>query len=1222
MRIRIRPQLIVGALLVLVSLSCVAGTSTALAMSERPGWELSATTYPSNLVQGVDEVQEVVANPAEATFALEFEKQTTVAIPNEAKAAVVQADLEILSSVGKSNVSVSEAAAGTYLIEFTGTLGDTRVAELGAQGASVSVKTQGGASGTIGIDVFNVGAGASSGQVTVTDTLPSGLKAKEAGDLEYTGESGSEKLGMDPRIRRHRWDCTGNGPGNAPAVAGATVVTCTNDPTAMPTLQGGGGMPTPFGKYPQPPIGITVEAGGDAKDLNNRVSIAGGGAPTGASTHDPITVGPAPAQSGLTSWDAWFSNADGTIDTQAGSHPYEATTVFNLATILNSKQEGVLTGGEVRNLEVKLPSGFIGDTAAVTQCTHTQLEINENGDCPVTSEVGTLMTPTLSLGIQPVDRVYNMVPPPGEPAEFGFKFMGVTVLIDFSVRTGGDDGITARISNIPQRTVYQSILTIWGTPSEHSHDLWRAPSGCTQEEIEHSPVGTTESYCTAQQHPTVTSFLTLPTSCGSPQPFSIRELSGWQEPEAKTEASSVTHDASDNPAGFTGCENLTFGPFISTAPDTAMADTPTGLSVEVKPPVGGLTEPGLLGTADIKNTTVALPPGVVINPGQAAGLQACSREQAALEMLPGGEENDGPAACPNASKVGTVLIQTPLLEGDAEKQLDGDVYVLQSNPPNLKLLIAATADGVNLKLVGNVSLCEATGEVLDGKTCQAPGQLITSFDNTPQLPFTLFKLSFSGGPQAALDTPTQCGTYASSADFEPWASPFVSDFMTGANFSLTEGPAGSACPSNPLPFSPSLIAGATTDQAGGFTSFSMLLRRGDGQQRIEKLSFKIPQGLAGMISQVPLCDEADANAGTCPAASRVGHSVVTSGPGPYPLVIPQPGEPEASIYLTGPYKGAPFGLSIVTPVIAGPFNLGTIVTRASIAVDPYTAQITVTTDPLPQIVKGVPTDLREVDAVIDRPGFMFNPTNCTPQTFSGTATSSQGAQAAISSAFGMGSCQSLKFNPKFTVSTSGKTSRANGASLSAKVSYPLTPQGTQADISSVKVALPKQLPSRLSTLQKACISAQFDANPAGCPAASKIGYATVNTQLLPVPLTGPAIFVSHGGEAFPSLTIVLQGDNVTVNLVGTTFINKAGITSTTFKSVPDVPFKTFTLTLPEGKYSALAANGNLCKLKLKMPTIFNAQNGLTIKQSTPINVTGCTKHKTKTKKAKNKAKKK
>jgi hypothetical protein len=316
------------------------------------------------------------------------------------------------------------------------------------------------------------------------------------------------------------------------------------------------------------------------------------------------------------------------------------------------------------------------------------------------------------------------------------------------------------------------------------------------------------------------------------------------------------------------------------------------------------------------------------------------------------------------------------------------------------------------------------------------------------------------------------------------------------------------------------------------------------------------------------------------------------------------------MYLTGPYKGAPFGLSIVTPVIAGPFNLGTIVTRAKIEVDPHTAQITITTDPLPQVIDGVPTDLRTINAVADRPGFMINPTDCNPQEFSGTATSAQSATAAISSHFQVGSCRSLEFRPKFSVSTSGKTSKEKGADLITKLTYPNAPQGSQANIAIAKFDLPKQLPSRLTTLQKACANAQFEANPAGCPLASMIGYATVVTPLLPVPVTGPAIFVSHGGEAFPSLTMVLQGDGVTVDVVGTTFISKAGITSTTFKTVPDVPFNTFELTLPQGKFSALAANGNLCTSKLAMPTAFVAQNGAEIHESTPIGVTGCAKTKT------------
>jgi hypothetical protein len=376
------------------------------------------------------------------------------------------------------------------------------------------------------------------------------------------------------------------------------------------------------------------------------------------------------------------------------------------------------------------------------------------------------------------------------------------------------------------------------------------------------------------------------------------------------------------------------------------------------------------------------------------------------------------------------------------------------------------------------------------------------------------------------------------------------------------------------------------------------------------------------LASVPLCTNVQAEANECPAASKIGHTVVESGPGPYPLVVPEAGQEPAPVYLTEAYGGAPFGLSIVVPLHVGPFVLPTQRVRARIEIDPFTTQLTITTNPLPQVVAGVPTDLREVDAVIERPEFMVNPTNCAPQEFSGAASGTpppgaggSGAKAAIGSHFQVGSCQALKFQPAFSVATSGRNSKAGGASLTAKVSYPNVPQGTESDISLVKVELPKQLPSRLSTLQKACTAAQFNLNPANCPRASKIGMAVVHTPLLPVPLVGPAIFVSHGGEAFPSLTIVLQGDGVTVDLVGTTFINKHSITSTTFKTVPDQPFSTFELVLPQGEFSALATNlpekdrYSLCGQKLVMPTEMVGQNGAVFKQNTNLAVTGCVKAK-------------
>ncbi|HWX44629.1 MAG TPA: hypothetical protein VNY52_04825, partial [Solirubrobacteraceae bacterium] len=641
---------------------------------------------------------------------------------------------------------------------------------------------------------------------------------------------------------------------------------------------------------------------------------------------------------------------------------------------------------------------------------------------------------------------------------------------------------------------------------------------------------------------------------------------------------------------LTGCDLLEFAPAIAASPDTTRADTPAGFTFGVKMGQEGLRNAAVGSEADIENTTVTLPEGIAINPGQANGLGACQFSQDGIGMA-------GPPSCPSNSKIGQVEIETPVLRNN----LDGNVYVLQSNPPNLKLLVAPEdpSDGIYVKFIGDVHLNETTG------------QLVTTFEQTPRLPFSALKFTFSGGAQAALSTPTDCGTYTTSGVFTPWSG--EENALVSNSFAIDSGTGGAPCPPSPLPFGPTMDAGATTDQAGGFTDFSLLLTRADDQQRISTLQFKTPEGLLGEIAKVPLCGNAQAEADTCPEASQIGHTVVEAGPGPYPLVVPQPGSPPAPIYLTGPYKGAPFGLLIKVPLVVGPFVLETQRVRAKIAVDPLTSRLTVTTDPLPSIINGVPADLRAIDAVIDRPEFMFNPTSCAPASFAGTVTSTAGALASISTHFQVGSCRSLEFKPNFKVSASGKTSRANGASLDAKIVYPTGALGdnqasSQSNIARVKVELPKQLPSRLTTLQKACPVQVFEANPAGCPQASAVGRATAVTPVLPVPLTGPAYFVSHGGEAFPSLVVVLQGYGVTVDLVGSTFIDKkTGITSSTFKQVPDVPIGLFELTLPQGTFSALAANGNLCKSQLAMPTEFVAQDGAVLRQNTKIAVTGCPK---------------
>jgi hypothetical protein len=989
-----------------------------------------------------------------------------------------------------------------------------------------------GENGTIALDPENIGAAESGEGATLIDTLPAGVEG----------------------VSSEGWSCVKGAP-----------ETCSRElPVFAP------------GHREEYLLSVNLSAGLAEAPVTNTATVSGGGAPS-VSTPDTLQISSAPVKFGFAHADAWFSNADGTFDTQAGSHPYAFTFSFDL----NTNAKSGPAEGEARNLTFNLPAGVVGDPNAVTQCTREEFDEEV---CPTGSQIG-LDYGGLG-GYLPLIifqfPVYNLVPPPGHPAEFGFILFGNHILLDASIRSNGDYGITEHINNLPQREIATNSITIWGDPANPSHNSQRT---CLVNGVD--VVGCTSS---ADEIP----FLTTPTSCVGPQTFSA-SANNWLNEDITSSISLQTRNKQNEPQGFEGCNHLNFTPAISVAPDTSNADTPAGLSVEIKTPQEGLTSSetsltsakATLVAANIKDSTVTLPEGVVINPGQAAGLTACQ---------PGedGVGTEGPPACPNSSEVGTDEIQTPLLA----HPLTGNVYILQSNPPHLQLLVSAEGEGVYLKLIGNISLNEQTG------------RLTTTFSETPELPFTKFKLSFSGGARAALTTPTGCGTYTTSSDFTPWSSPFSSDVFPSGSFVISGG-----CTS-PLPFSPVLTAGSTTDQAGGYTSFSLLLTRADEQQRIEKLQFTTPKGLLGMISQVPLCPEPQAAQGTCSAASQIGHTQVTAGPGPYPLVIPEPGQPAAPIYLTGGYKGAPYGLSIVVPVIAGPFNLGTVVVRASIAVNPTTAQLTVTTDPLPRILDGIPTDLRTIDAVIDRPGFMFNPTNCDPQSFSGTAISTEGTVAPISSHFQMGSCRSLTFKPDFKVSTTAKTSKADGASLDAKIVYPTVPAGanqasSQSNIASVKVDLPIQMPSRLTTLQKACLAKVFEENPANCPVDSRVGSATAITPVLPVPLNGPAYFVSHGGEAFPSLVVVLQGYGVTVNLVGTTFISKAGITSSTFKQVPDVPITSFELRLPQGPDSALAANlplsakGSFCGQKLEMPTAFVGQNGSEIHDSTPISIAGC-----------------
>jgi hypothetical protein len=956
-------------------------------------------------------------------------------------------------------------------------------------------------------------------------------------------------------------------------------------------------------------VGVRVLPGASSGELNTG-SVSGGGAPRAMTASRAIEV------NGLDSFgfeDYQFlpEGFGGSIDTQAGSHPFQITSVVTL----NSKRASTRGPRAValpKDIVAELPAGFVGNPTPFMRCTDQQfaervqpkLKPDFWNACPPQSAIGVATIQTsINLGNNggeaPIyatimDPIFNLQPLAGEPARFGFKVSGLApVFLDTSVRTGKDYGITVTSSNITQIDWLMGVkLTFWGVPGDPRHNKQRGWA-CLAEVNKCEPSNEREP----------PPFLDLPTSCAAPFESTVRGDSWGTFEEPMQQAAPLTYRL---PEAMDGCDHLPFNPSITVAPDLPNGSSSTGLTVGVHVSQTAALNPEGLAESTLKNTTVALPEGVELNPAGANGLEACSEAEIGFTGVEPGSGTDlftsglAEPFCPDASKIGTVKIKTPLLPNP----LEGAVYLASQNANPFNSLVAMyivakdPVSGVLLKLPGAVRLDEHTGRI------------VSTFENTPELPFEDLELHFFGGERAPLGTPALCGAYTTEAAFTPWSGNETAH--PSSTFQITSGPNGKPC-SNPLPFAPSLTAGTTSIQAGGFSPFTMTMSREDGNQNLQSIQMHMPPGVSGTLANVKLCGEAQANAGTCGADSLIGETTVSVGLGGDPFSVTG-----GKVYITGPYRGAPFGLSIVNPAKAGPFDLGQVVVRAKIDVDPTTAVLTITSDnsgpyKIPTMIDGIPLQIKHVNVTINRPNFTFNPTNCSPLAITGTLFSNEGSSSALSVPFQATNCAVLAFKPKLIATTSGKTSRAKGASLSVKLTYPAGPY--DANISKVKVDLPKQLPSRLTTLQKACPAGVFESNPANCPAASIIGHATASTPVLPVPLTGPAYFVSHGGDAFPSLIIVLQGYGVTVHLVGTTFINKAGVTSSTFKTVPDVPVGTFELNLPQGPDSALAANGDLCKSKLAMPTSFIGQNGAAIHTSTPIGVTGCAKHK-KVKKAK------
>jgi hypothetical protein len=1031
---------------------------------------------------------------------------------------------------------------------------------------------------------------------------------------------------------------------------------------------------------------LTAEPKSENEDPVNVVTVTGGGALEEGKAEQKLKFGAdeevagkkvSRTHFGVEAYEFMPETEQGKPDEEAGSHPFQLTTTFYLNQTYGFSKESSQTNiqqapGLQKNLSFRIPAGVLGNPDAVPQCSDFDFGVLEptggRNACADNTAIGvatvTFNEPSAGLGLKTWTLpVFNLVPSPGEPAKFGFEVTGVPIVLDTSLRTGEDYGVTVSVRETSQAVqVLGARVTLWGTPGDPKHDQTRGwnclESGRYVAGVPSHPK------CGTNEFSNPTPFLILPTDCKKLEsPVSGEAWSG--------EKFAVRNEpplAEKSPVALTGCQALPFEPKLSVTPDTTAGSSPSGMTVAVSLPQAETTmKAGALGEADIRETTLVLPPEVTASAGAANGLLPCGVEETGLLNAagsgPAGNGDTGEPlanelaaqrftadkwACPaqrigevieEPSKIGEVVINTPLLP----HPVSGGLYLAMQNTnpfrPLLVLYLLATEEEpiheewskIVVKLAGDVKICQAVGE--DNGICKEVGQLVSTFKNTPQAPVERLSIHLFGGARAAQATPAHCGPHTSEATFVPWSGgPSVASKST---FEIKSActPQGAG-----LPFAPGFEAGVTKTQAGAFSPFELTLNHPDGNQALSGLRMTLPQGAAAMISSVTPCPVAVADVGGCSHASWLGRATTSSGLGGSPITL------GGEAFLTetlGP--GKPFGVSIKTDathvgVPYGPFNIGTIIANSSIEVNPDTAAATIATTEtrviessgagttvwpsaghpgtLPTEVDGVPVQLKTVHVVVEREGFEFNPTNCSgrsvtglPIAISDTITGAEGGSASQVTPYAVTGCGSLNFTPKLTASVTGQGSKANGTTFKVVVE---AARG-QTNIAKTFLQLPTVLPSRLSTIQQACVAAKFEILPKGsqCGEGSNIGNAVARTPVLKKPLEGKAYLVSHGNASFPDVEFVLQSEGIVIILDGKTDI-KNGITYSRFETIPDAPVERFETVLPAGPHSALTANVpesehfNLCKhaSQLAMPTEITGQNGDVIKQTTKIALSG------------------
>jgi hypothetical protein len=849
--------------------------------------------------------------------------------------------------------------------------------------------------------------------------------------------------------------------------------------------------------------------------------------------------------------------------TEAARHPNFGITAFKL----NSTEVApgsFVPEGNVKDIRVELPRGLAVNPEATPKCTVAQLESGPAivTACPAASRVGTdFLTAIVAAGPPPVVAtipipVYNVEPPFGVPSQAGFRATGPPTFL-----VGDLDPVDQHVSF---NTEVESPAE-GGPPVIGSRLVFNGKAG--------------------------TGYLTMPSECAGGQ-TTILKVDSYQEPGVFKEAKSTTL------LGASDCDKVPFKPTIATSADGPKAtDSPEPVTVDLGIPY----EPNPEGTINsyLKTAKVTLPEGMGINPSSAT-LTPCTDAQ-----FHKGTNQE--VECPGPSQIGTVKVETPALPANS---IGGAVYLgepLKNGPgasstgEQFRIFIHASGPerGINVRLVGKVFPNALTG------------QLTAIVEENPEAPFSSFQLRLNGGPKGTLTTPDVCES-KTTTDLTPWSGNLDQN-TPESPFTLTSLPGGGNCPKTlaERPFAPSYTAKSDSTLAGAYSPFRVSIGRPDGQQELKVVNVTLPKGLTGKLAGIPYCSEADiaaaeASSGkaqqaasSCPSASQIGVTSTLAGSGSEPFKI------AGKAFMAGPYKGAPLSLVVITPGVAGPYDIGTVVVRAALNVNPFTAQINAVSDPIPNVFGGVKLDVRSIVVDIDRSQFMKNPTNCEVGAVSGTINGG-GANPAdpasfssygVSTAYQASECNKLAFKPKLFTRLYGPTKRAKNPRIRAI----LEAREGDANVARTALTLPHSLFLDQSHIKTICTRPQLASQT--CPSAAVYGQAEAKSPLLDRKLKGPVYLVASN-DKLPNLVADLRGQ-VNIQLRGVISSKRGGL-KTVFPEVPDVPVKKFILNMRGGKKSLLVNSTNTCAKKQKGVLNIKAQNGKKVKNNKyGLNISSC-----------------